>query len=398
MNNSAPSQQGFIVPIVVFLGIVIVLSGIIVGSSFYIKTTHPQWLENMFPVPQASIPAFVQPTAKPTPVLAKQVDPLAVVVTAFNKRNFIITAQGVASLTTSSASGSSYTTLGSASPISYYTKQGDLVRVDDTSTTSKYVYIFSNDQIYRLNPDTKSYTMYSKSDQKGGGPTLYWFVQQAFIVQKILLDNAQHPLTWKEVASDTWQTNWTVLSLASKDGMPVQFKLHINPQTSLIDKTSFRLSDTEQWQDINWSYRAILNMDNFLTISSDYKTASSSADLSPTPSGSGTPLTCSGLIFTQNNSPVTSVKAGSGVKITANISGNIGALDYMKAAFPIQVTDDYKNLDQYKISYAADSGILDLPSVISKPSVNVTVQLTEISDSQGSHLFSNCTGTLVVNK
>lgn len=385
-------QRGFIA-LIIFLGIIVVLSGVVVGGSFYVKASHPELLRRSFPPGKLSASASAQPSE-----VEKQNDPLKIFTSIFNRADYIITAQGEASFSLSSDPRDQIHLIMN-SPLNFYTKQGKLVRIDDLSTSLKLIFLIQNDQIYRLDSNSKSHSVWSKTN-----PVWSYVnkeVQQRFIIQNIINDNMQNHLTWNQVENGVWQTNWIFETLLNKT-VSVQLKLTVNTQTNLIDKTSFRLRDTDPWQDISWSYKPVLNIDELMVIPPEYKITISPVNLSSEPSGDSNPLTCAGLIFLQNDSPVTSVKATSGlIKITAKISGNKGVLNYNKAAWKIDMPDKYKNIIRYGVgpTIGSDALLLNLivSSAISEP-VDLIVQLTQIYDDQGFHPLLSCRSTLTINK
>lgn len=148
----------------------------------------------------------------------------------------------------------------------FYTKNGNVLRFD-INGSDNISYITDNNLFYSVNYDKKTYRQIDPVKQKTTIDVVY---NQMFLLGIILKEDQNGNLLWNNIGNNEWTADWKYITENLPKGANIKIKISIDSSTNLIDSISLKVNTNDSWQDTNYKYEKITNIDELLIIPPNY--------------------------------------------------------------------------------------------------------------------------------
>lgn len=157
----------------------------------------------------------------------------------------------------------------------YYTNNGNVFRLE--STTVNGANINKNGTYFRVNYREKTY---NRMDLAKQGKLINLTYDDNFLLGRLLKEEQSKKLLWTSMGNNEWVTDWKFEAKREPKSEWITFKMKIfiDPNTNLVNTISLKVNDNDPWQDSFYKYEQISNIDELLTIPSDFKDTTSSTN------------------------------------------------------------------------------------------------------------------------
>lgn len=259
----------------VLLGILIILAVWDVAALYLInqdkinkKVTSP----TPTPLSPPSFKDFAKPTEEPLatqpPPTVAQSNPTDAFFTALSAANYKVTTSGKIEIK-KKEEGVTQTSSLDLNNGTVYIQKGAVLRIDKADPQQAEIAIIKGDKIYNLDPSEKTYIVLNTTDSLGQ----YYLgaFETSFPLISLAKETQKGLVAWQKISNNEWQADWKWKTPLDPQETSVKVKVITDPATNLITTLSMRSTDAQPWQDAIFQYETIGDLENLLTIPSNYK-------------------------------------------------------------------------------------------------------------------------------
>lgn len=241
------TSKGFAAIIIVIIIAVLAIGGGVVAFNYFINQASPK-LETKAAAPNTT-----------------DKNPMAKFDAAFTANDYKITASGKFEYSTKDAKHEESMKLGFDNKV-LFTKKGSVVKVTGVPGGDA---VLKDSNIYITDSVKKTYTRFSSTNSLG-----QWYLMAAkasFSLISLNEDTKKGVVSWQKNPDNSWEADWNWTTPFKKDALPIKVKISLDPATNLATTLSMKFNPSDPWQDANFKYEKIDNIENLLIIPPDYK-------------------------------------------------------------------------------------------------------------------------------
>lgn len=219
-------------------------------------------------------------TEEPSPVAT---DPLKQFSIDFLKTDYKVMTAGKLVNEKISSGSKSFATLDLDEAVFYF-KKGEIVRNKMVSEKKEQTLLIVDKNLYLLDDLQKTYLQINEEDEVLSENFFYPVFKYSCPLALLLEDNDKNLISWTKISENQWQAEWqnnpirlfVLIPKCTSEGCvsekkTIPIKITLDPETKFITKLALKFEEPAGWQEVTFKYQLIKDIEDFLTIPSDYK-------------------------------------------------------------------------------------------------------------------------------